>query len=349
MRHRLGSVIDRHYASCFRPEAIVSVDSSQSFSGAELYRVETPSGSFCLRGWPPNSLPLVRIRGLHQLLLHLFASGMTQVAVPLPTIAGATTFEWENRVWHLEPWMPGVADFRGDPQPEKLANAMIALAEWHRAAANWNAPDDCSQWFGVSAAAPSPAALERLARFNEWDGENLAVLRARIHVSAPSGWRETGTRFLSHFERLTKIVRDELQRFESVLLPLQPCLRDIWSEHVLFTGTKVTGLIDPTACRIDHVAVDLARLLGSFLDDDIASWKFALQAYQQYHPLSDIELEYVRVLDRSSTLLSGMNWLGRYFLQGSIIGNPESALKRLVNLTKRIENINNTSRPVISK
>ncbi len=348
VRHRLYTVIDRHYAACFRPESIVPVDSSHSFSGAELFRIETPSGSFCLRGWPPNSLPLARIRGLHRLLQHLFVNGMTQVAVPLRTITGMTTFEWENRLWHLEPWMPGVADFRRDPRPEKLAHAMTALADWHRAATSWIAPDDCSQWFGVSAAAASPAARERLARFNDWDGDKVGLLHACIDVSAPSLWCETGVRFLSHFKRLAKAVRDELQQFERVLLPLQPCLRDIWSEHVLFTGTNVTGLIDPTACRMDHVALDLARLLGSLLDDDIASWKFALESYRQHHPLTDTELEYIRVLDRSSTLLSGMTWLERYFLRSAPIRHQESAYERLVSLTKRIETMRDESRSIIS-
>ena len=50
-------------------------------------------------------------------------------------------------------------------------------------------------------------------------------------------------------------------------LPLQPCLCDVWHDHVLFEGDTVTGVIDYGGAKIDHVAVDLARLLGSMAGD----------------------------------------------------------------------------------
>jgi hypothetical protein len=48
-------------------------------------------------------------------------------------------------------------------------------------------------------------------------------------------------------------------------VPLQPCLCDSWHDHVLFESDAVTGLIDYGSAKIDHVAVDLARMLGSLM------------------------------------------------------------------------------------
>src|SRR5262249_54862628 len=48
----------------------------------------------------------------------------------------------------------------------------------------------------------------------------------------------------------------------------QPCLCDIWHDHVLFSDETVTGVIDFGGVKLDHVTVDLARLLGSLIGDD---------------------------------------------------------------------------------
>src|SRR5437763_1299451 len=41
-------------------------------------------------------------------------------------------------------------------------------------------------------------------------------------------------------------------------VPVQPCLCDVWHDHVLYTGDAVTGLIDYGEVKPDHPAVDLA-------------------------------------------------------------------------------------------
>jgi Ser/Thr protein kinase RdoA (MazF antagonist) len=94
-------------------------------------------------------------------------------------------------------------------------------------------------------------------------------------------------------------------------VPLQPCLRDVWHDHVLFQGDTVTGLIDPSAARTDTVAADISRLAGSLIADDRRAWDLALDAYQGARPLSAAESALVGVLDRSGVLLSGMAWLER--------------------------------------
>ena len=45
-------------------------------------------------------------------------------------------------------------------------------------------------------------------------------------------------------------------------VPFNLCIGDVWHDHILFEGDAVTGMIDFAAAKVDHVAADLARLLG---------------------------------------------------------------------------------------
>lgn len=56
---------------------------------------------------------------------------------------------------------------------------------------------------------------------------------------------------------------EQLKPLADVSFRLQPCIRDIWHDHVLFDGDRVTGLIDFGAMQIDTPATDIARLVGS--------------------------------------------------------------------------------------
>jgi Ser/Thr protein kinase RdoA (MazF antagonist) len=70
---------------------------------------------------------------------------------------------------------------------------------------------------------------------------------------------------LTHFERLAPDLERQLAAHVDRPVPLQPALRDILDEHVLFVGDQVTGIIDFGAMRIESVAGDIARLLGSLV------------------------------------------------------------------------------------
>ncbi len=56
-------------------------------------------------------------------------------------------------------------------------------------------------------------------------------------------------------------------------VPIQPCIGDIWHDHILFLGDGVSGLVDFGGMRADTVAGDIARLLGSLVADDPAVGK----------------------------------------------------------------------------
>ncbi|HUG93868.1 MAG TPA: phosphotransferase [Planctomycetaceae bacterium] len=310
----LQEVISRYPPRCRGAPAESPVH--RGFSGARIARVRAPAGEFCLRGWPAGTPPhRPRNRGLHRLLAFVQQAGVAQVPVPVCSESGETLVEVRGRCWQLEPWMQGLADFHSHPSAARLRSAMAVLAAFHRAAARFEPQIDESPWFASQAAAPSPAVLERRRQLREWERGKLGLLKQRLCAAADSEFRRLAVDVVDCCGRLGASVAAQLDAAAALTFRLTPCIRDVWHDHVLFTGDTVTGLIDLAACRSESVAADLARLVGSLAGDDAGQWDLALAAYQQQRPLSVDELGLVPVLDRSGVLLSGLAWLDRRYLR----------------------------------
>src|SRR5262249_26147424 len=119
--------------------------------------------------------------------------------------------------------------------------------------------------------------------------------------------------------------------------PLQPCLCDIWHDHVLFEGDGVTGLIDYGSVKVDHVAADLARLLGSLVGDDTEMRAAGLGAYRQVRPLTGDEEELAWFLDETGTLLGAVNWLTWLYCEGRRYEDRHAVAGRLAEIVKRLD------------
>jgi Ser/Thr protein kinase RdoA (MazF antagonist) len=216
---------------------------------------------------------------------------------------------------------------------------MECLARFHEASRSF--PTDAAdsshdRWFHVRDDARSPAVTERLERLTRWMAQDCRRLRLSIAQSRPDEFSSLALEFAGHFERLAPRIADRLAAAAKKTFLVQPCLRDVWHDHVLFTGDDVTGLIDASACRSDHVAVDLSRLLGSLVGNDRRAWNFALDAYARHRKLSSDELDLVSLLDASGVLLSGMTWLNRRYLQGMTFPQPQRVLARLKHFLSRL-------------
>ena len=119
--------------------------------------------------------------------------------------------------------------------------------------------------------------------------------------------------------------------------PLHPCLCDVWHDHVLFEGDTLTGLVDLGGVKVDHVAVDLARLLGSLVGDDAGRRAAGLRAYARVRPLSVEEEVLVAALDETGTLLGAANWLRWLYRDGKRFEDRAAVARRLMELVNRIE------------
>jgi len=147
-------------------------------------------------------------------------------------------------------------------------------------------------------------------------------------------WAERAWGLLS--ERLIEISL-QLAPWIERHLPLQPCLCDIWHDHVLFTGDAVTGIADYGSIKIDHVAVDLARLLGSMAGNDRDLWQAGLRAYVRQRPLPEEEQALVAILDKTGTMLGAANWLMWLYRDGKSFEDRQAVAVRLAELVQRIE------------
>src|SRR5262245_60480362 len=152
------------------------------FSGASVHRIVADAGDFALRGWPTDEfgLPRERIQELHRWLAWLAADGITTVAVPMCQRGDATLVVHNGRLWQLEPWLPGVADFSAQPTDLRLRAACSELALWHRAAERYAPSREGERWFSTGRGVV-PAVTERLEKL----GRYITLLaRAKAEVSA---------------------------------------------------------------------------------------------------------------------------------------------------------------------
>jgi homoserine kinase type II len=297
--------------------------SAGGFSGARVWRGTTADGrELCLKAHPPGA-EFVRLeRLIHGLMSVARWAGSEFVPLVECTRRGRTVVEAADRVWDVTEWKPGKADFHARSTDERLVAAVEAVARLH---AVW-----AKHSFGPPA--PCPAVNRRWAALRDWE------------VLVASGWRPQPAPddpVAPHVEviwpRLPGIlppVLAELAQWRDVLVPVQPCLCDVWHDHVLFTGDRVTGLIDYGAAKTDHVAVDLARLLGSLVPGERNRWELALGAYRTIRLLPQPEL--AQLLDWTGVVVGVTNWLRWLYRDGRTDPDRNAVAARVAALVRRL-------------
>lgn len=333
-----ASVLKR-YSQIAEPAQVSLVTAEAGFSGALVWKVESRSQTYALRAMRERVVQQTRLAGLHRLLRHIQSQGADFIAIPIPDDAGLTFHVEQGFVWQLERWLPGAADYWISPSPERLQAALLALARWHRAAERFQPTEREQSWFVIHTAT-SPGLAERRDLIRQHDRSRLDQLRQGLRgLHDWPAFQTWGARILNLYERASPAISRDLDLGNSIVVPLQPCLRDIWHDHVLYQGEVLSGLIDAHACRSDSVATDVARLLGSLVGSDQTAWEQGLEAYERIRPLSVPERGLLEVFDRSSILLSGMTWLNWVCLQGRGFTERERVENRLHRILARLENL----------
>jgi Ser/Thr protein kinase RdoA (MazF antagonist) len=303
-----------------------ALGSHGGFSGARLWRVESPDGGWCLKAWPPGGTTADRLRVMHGLMRQGREADLEFVPAPRAAADGSSWVESEGRYWDLTTWLPGQADFRERPTAVRVEAACAALAALHRA---WR-PKRPHR-------GACPAIERRLQAAEQWTALVRSGWRPAFDTagdSAVAGWAERGWVVLGYAVRR---VPQWLAGWQGATLPLQPCLCDVWHDHVLFAGDAVTGLVDYGSVKRDHVTVDLARMLGSLVGDHPGLRAAGLDAYDRAAGLSAEEQALVDVLDRTGTVLSLASWLRWLFHERRQYEDTLRVARRLEGLVSRVE------------
>lgn len=284
---------------------------AEGFSGATIIRIQIDGEAYCLRRWPIGGLAEQRIRELHRFLRFIDHSGLHVFPLPVTSKEGDTLVDNGGQLWQLEPWMPGVADFRKSPSDVRLESTMRVLAQVHNIASRYGPTEAGRKWFSTGLSLPSPAVGERIGILDRWSPERISHTQAAMQNDRDRSFGEVATRILQVIRESHDSLRSSLVSLSTTHIPVHPCLRDIWHDHVLYTGDDVTGVIDPSAARTESVASDLSRLLGSLLGESNSRWSHALETYEQGRPLSITEHRLIRVLHVSGVMLGGLTWIDR--------------------------------------
>jgi homoserine kinase type II len=315
------------YPAVFHAARLTPLGNRGGFSGARLWRVEAGSAAFCLRAWPPRQSDPGRLDFVHALQRGARAAGLAFVPAVVAASDGCGHVAHAGRLWDLTQWLPGRADFHDSPSVVRLEAAAAALARVHAA---WD--DPAAGGTGVC-----PALRRRLAAAAEWQALRHSGWQPLQGADAADPVRPVAERALVLLDGHVAEVAGRLQPRAERHWPLQPCLCDVWHDHLLFEGDRLTGLVDYGAAKVDHPAVDVARMLGSLVPDDPAAWRVGLGAYRAVRPLGDDEAELARALDETGAVIGVATWLRWLYEEARPFEDRAAVARRLASLVGRIE------------
>lgn len=309
----------------------------RGFSGAVVLQVRCRDRSGVATDWALRCTPSakedpVRTRSRAELLQCSFAAGVSQVAVPVRTVTG----EWalQDGAWSIrcEPWKPGQSDYAQRPTLARLTAAMETLARWHQVVrthpptADWQPRTD-----------RSPSLIARRDLLAGWNDHRLAAVEQSLRSQPAGPLPDVAIPIVQKVSRVRDRLWPDLVAAAAQTFPLQACWGDLWHDHLLFEGDRLTGLIDAEAARVDSPLIDLARLLSSLHPDEPAAWSTALDVYTHSRALSAGERQALPVFDRSGALLSALTWLERLSRRAVSDDLQDRVTGRLSRLGERFE------------
>jgi Ser/Thr protein kinase RdoA (MazF antagonist) len=295
-------------------------------SGARVWKCQSGLfGSLCLRQWSPTHPNEARLQFIHNVLARA-SEQLAFIPKVLRDQAGRSYWSVSDSFWEVTQWMPGQANYLRQPSQAKLKSAIAAVADLHGVWCEFAHKQDTS-----------PTTTQRIEMLNEWLGMHDLVERVGAQVRGPVEAAACMSTIRMLHSRGPRLL-EELRQANETHVNLHPVLRDIWSDHLLFEGDLVSGIIDFGTVRIDEPAADLSRMLGSLHPFELNVRLAAVEAYNQRRPGHTVDTERVELLDRTGTLLTALQWMRWLILDrqkfnadsGSLFERWQTALARMM-------------------
>ena len=264
-------------------------------SGNGVWRVACRSGVYCLRAFPIRRTSVSR---LQQALAwqDRAAQHLDYVPRTIPTRTGNKFVRDRGCYWVLETWQSG-QPLAPDADENVFSRAIEAVARLHLL---WR-----REWCTKGCSSAVGHRLHKLGQVPS------IIRRLPEHSPCPDLLAQP------LYSQLIHMVRDHWTRAHKALAALahrrvtmQPIHGDLWRAHVLLGPSRVTGIVDLAACRLDCPVFDLARLVAStYATAEPHRWGPFVQAYRSRLPLTPAEEELMQVLAWTGDVVAATNWL----------------------------------------
>ena len=305
-------------------------------SEATVWQVRDLSGEvFAVKVWKPDSAAQVRHRCLVRRWM-LSASESCPDIVPRPRAHAGMPGDERSLIlhqgrfaWQVESWRPGQS-LRGAPAPECLESTALKLLPLYVSGHDFGV-----RWSSSTLAlesTPSSAILRRADLVEELQQGGLRRLSGSAHGCGDAEVTAAVLQFAQCLQSWLRWLQLQLQPWRSQSMTLQPVLRDLRAENVLYQDGRISGVIDWDAAGIDHPCLDVARLLRSWYPYDDAARLAAADCWAKLWQLSARDRQLLSVFDASIVLLNPVIWLKRLGDNPDLFQRLPAAKQRLLQL-----------------
>lgn len=295
------------------------------FGGSTIWKITTNHNSYCLKRWPLGFHDEKRIDWIHRVLLFARANGCPELVAPIISNSGRTYLQRQHAFWELNHWVDGEPASQASISDDQIQSAIEFLARFHQATARYH--------FSFEPSNKLLLIRDRLIHLEKEVSAIDKLIGGQSYVTS-SDWEA----YKRHAPGLAKDITKFILVYCETRLPVQPVIRDIRGEHLYFDGSTLSAVIDFGAMRIDSLACDLSRLLGSFLGDDAAKIQRWLDHFSSRRQLSPMERAIVLPMIHAGVILGIANWLKWILLEKRTFDDPDLVLSRVNSLMQQFKN-----------
>lgn len=297
------------------------------FSTASVLKVVASDRSaYCVKQAAAAAATDETLSLAYRVLNQAFQAGCDFIPVPRLAVSGQPWYERGGFRWEVCNWLPGAADFNLRPSRDRLHAAVEAVARFHAAAQ-----------YGSATWGVSPAVARRLALLRQLPERYDALISANFATTI--GGRVPVARVLRRIPDLHSEWQRQGEFLAGRTWRLQPVHGDLWHDHLLFTGNRLTGMIDFSALKIDMPQLDWGRLVSSLRIEERIPWNEFFMSLEdcRQQKISPDEIQAIRWFGRVTLAFAALHWTERIQKTGAEVGDSSRVWERFAEVCHQLE------------